>query len=177
MMNIIVYIATSIDGYIADKNGQLDWLTNIENPTESDFGFFEFMENIDAIVMGRVTFETVLSFGIDWPYEKPVYVLSHTLSELPHDLPENVKLLAGTAKEIIHRLEADGYHNIYLDGGSTVQEFFAQNLVDELIITRAPIILGEGKSLFKTLPQSIHFKHIKTHVYIDSLVKTHYRKC
>ena len=177
MTNIIVYIATSIDGYIADKNGQLDWLTSIENPTESDFGFFEFIAGIDAIVMGRVTFETVLSFGIDWPYEKPVYVLSNSLVTLPDNLPANVKLLAGSAQEIIHQLEVDGYHNIYLDGGSTVQEFFAQDLVDELIITRAPIILGEGKSLFKTLPQSTSFKHIKTQVYLDALVKTHYRKC
>lgn len=87
-----VYIATSLDGYIADKNGSVDWLNNIPNPDNNDFGFAEFLENIDAIVMGRKTFQQIRSFGL-WPYSKPVYVLSSTLDRIPDELSEKVIII------------------------------------------------------------------------------------
>jgi len=82
----VVYIATSLDGYIADANGSLDWLNTVPNPDSTDYGFADFMDGIDALVMGRKTFETVLGFGGDWPYSKPVFVLSSTLKALPETL-------------------------------------------------------------------------------------------
>lgn len=171
----IVYIATSIDGFIADKDGNLDWLNCVENPTHDDFGFAQFMQTIDAVVMGRTTFETVLSFAGDWPYNKPVFVLSNQLQQLPEHLT-NVQLLQGDARAITQQLNAQGFTNLYIDGGKTVQGFLAENLIDELIITRIPILLGQGVPLFISNQHSLQFEHIATSIYLDALVKTHYRR-
>ena len=78
-----VFIATSIDGYISDKNNGIEWLHSIPNPNNDDMGYIEFTNNIDALIMGRTTFEIVCGFDVDWPYDKPVFVLSRTLSEIP----------------------------------------------------------------------------------------------
>ena len=86
-----VYIATSLDGYIADRDGKLDWLESIPNPDGNDFGYSDFMENIDALVMGRNTYEVVLGFDIPWPYTKPVFVLSNFLESIPDELQEKVQ--------------------------------------------------------------------------------------
>ena len=88
-MRNVIYIATSLDGFIAAKDGSIDWLMEIPNPEGSDFGFAEFFENIDAVVLGRNTFESVLSFG-QWPYTKPVFVLSNSLKTVPGHLAEKV---------------------------------------------------------------------------------------
>lgn len=175
-MDIVVYIATSLDGFIADKQGNIDWLINIDNPENSDFGFSEFLSDIDAIVMGRTTFETILSFDIEWPYIQPVFVLSNTMQELPLSLPANVTLMAGTAGEIKNTLNTLGYKRIYIDGGKTVQGFFAEDKVDELIITKMPVVLGEGIPLFISNSNKIEFSHCKTEVYLNSLVKSFYRR-
>lgn len=175
-MNIIVYIATSLDGYIADKKGNIDWLISIDNPENLDFGFADFLNGIDAIVMGRKTFETILSFDIEWPYEQPVFVLSNTLKKLPKSLPSNVKIIVGSATEITNNLRLLGYKRVYIDGGKTIQSFFAEGKIDELIITKIPIILGDGIPLFKPNNQEIEFYHYKTEVYLNSLVKSHYKR-
>lgn len=175
-MKFIVYIATSLDGYIADKNGNIDWLTNIDNPDGSDFGYAEFMADIDAVVMGRNTFETVLGFGGDWPFDKPVFVLSQSLSKLPESLPESVKLLQGTPKQIELALKPYHFQRVYVDGGKTIQAFLAENRVDELILTRVPILLGDGVPLFNQNNIQCNYRHVKTSVYLDTLVKSHYIK-
>ncbi|MFU9001010.1 dihydrofolate reductase family protein [Proteus sp. TSJ240517] len=175
-MNIVVYIATSLDGYIADKQGNIDWLTSIENPKNLDFGFSDFLSEIDVIIMGRTTFETIMGFDIEWPYVQPVFVLSNTIKELPSSLPSNVNILSGNVNEIIKRLKDDGYNRVYVDGGKTVQGFINEGFVDELIITRIPILLGEGIPLFIPNDKKIEFTHHKTEVYLDSFVKSHYKK-
>lgn len=95
-----VFIATSLDGYIADKAGNIDWLNSTPNPDQIDMGYSSFMENIDALVMGRTTFETVCSLDMDWPYQKPVFVLSNSMSEIPHNLKNNVFLINGELESI-----------------------------------------------------------------------------
>ncbi|QHP76235.1 dihydrofolate reductase [Proteus vulgaris] len=175
-MNIVVYIATSLDGYIADKQGNIDWLTSIENPENLDFGFADFLSGIDAIVMGRTTFETIMGFDIEWPYEQPVFILSNTIKELPVALPDNVSILSGNVTEIIKKLKGNGYNRVYIDGGKTVQGFINEGFVDELIITRIPILLGEGIPLFIPNDKRIEFTHHKTEIYLDSFVKSHYKK-
>ncbi|MFT0213975.1 dihydrofolate reductase family protein [Pseudomonas sp. F1_0610] len=175
-MTNIVYIATSIDGFIADENGNIDWLNCVENPGQSDYGFADFMSSIDAVVMGRTTFETVMGFGGIWPYDKPVFVLSTQLTSLPLGLPDNVQLLKGSPGFISQYLMELGYQRLYIDGGNTVQNFLAENLIDELIITRIPIVLGKGKPLFFNNENKIIFKHISTSVYFDTLVKSHYKR-
>lgn len=175
-MKFIAYIATSLDGYIADKNGDIDWLTNIDNPDGSDFGYAEFMASIDAIIMGRNTFETILGFGGDWPFDKPVFVLSQSLSTLPESLPDSVKLLQGTLQQIELTLKPYNFKRVYIDGGKVIQTFLAENKIDELILTRAPILLGHGVPLFTQSDIQSHYRHVKTTVYLDTLVKSHYIK-
>jgi dihydrofolate reductase len=170
-----IYIATSLDGYIADKEGGIDWLANIPNPEKSDFGFSEFMEKVDALVMGRNTFETILSFG-EWPYNKKVFVLSNTLKIIPDRLKEKAELISGKAKEIVEDLSDKGYKNLYIDGGMVIQSFLEEDLIDEMVITRVPIILGDGIPLFVKSGKQINFKKVKTEVLNDQLVKSYYIK-
>lgn len=169
----VVYIAASLDGYIATPAGGLEWLEAIPNPDNSDFGYADFIERIDAIVMGRNTFEKVLSFS-EWPYQKPVFVLSSHLYEIPERLQPNVQLVNGDLVSLCQKLSSLGYCDLYIDGGGTIQSFLQQDLIDELIITRVPILLGDGYSLFGKLIQHLDFAHVKTEIYHNHLVKTHY---
>ena len=103
-----VYIATSLDGFIADRDGKLGWLPGLPDPDGGDYGFAEFLGGIDAIVMGRRTFETVLAFGL-WPYDKPVFVLSHTLDVVPEDLLGRVEIVRDHPRALVDALRERGY--------------------------------------------------------------------
>jgi dihydrofolate reductase len=174
-MTNYVYIATSLDGFIATINGGLDWLENIPNPDKSDYGYSDFMINIDAIVMGRNTYEKVLSFG-KWPYNKPVFVLSNSLTNVPDSLKDKVEVVQGEIEPLVNQLNHRGYHNLYVDGGKVIQSFLQEDLIDEMIITRVPILLGNGIPLFRESQKNLKFKHMKTDVYNNNLVKSHYIK-
>lgn len=167
----IVYIATSLDGFIADKDNKVDWLHDIPNPDGLDLGFDDFMARIDALVMGRNTLEIVLSFAIDWPYNKPVFVLSNTLTDVPAGLEDKVFLVNGPLPQVIKQLNAQGYNNLYIDGGKTIQGFLQQDLIDEMIITTIPVLLGGGISLFGELASPLKFKHAKAERLLDCLVQ------
>ncbi|WP_419536319.1 dihydrofolate reductase family protein [Endozoicomonas sp.] len=171
-----VYIATSLDGFIADRNGGLDWLHSIPNSDGSDFGFAEFMASVDALLMGRNTFETVLSFDGAWPYTKPVYVASNSLEMIPSDLDDKASLIQGTPGEILTTLNGRGLKNLYIDGGVTIQQFLQCDLIDEMIITTIPILLGEGIPLFTHLEHPQTFEHQKTEVLLNSMVKSSYKR-
>jgi dihydrofolate reductase len=172
-MTNIVYIATSLDGYIADENGGLEWLHEAPNPEGSDFGFGAFMNRIDALVMGRNTYETVLTFG-DWPYSKPVFVVSSTLRDVPAHLAQRVEIVQGEPESLVAQLADRGFTTLYIDGGVTIQRFLAADLIDELIITRVPILLGGGYPLFDRLEQPLRFRHVETEILNDTLVKSRY---
>ena len=148
-----VFIATSIDGYISDKTGGLDWLNAIPNPENDTMGYVEFMETVDALVMGRTTFETVCGFDVDWPYTKPVFVLSTTLKELPESHKGKAFLVKGTLMEILDHIHTKGFPRLYIDGGITIRNFLEADLIDEMILTTIPILLGGGSSLFSELPK------------------------
>jgi dihydrofolate reductase len=175
MMTLYVYIAQSLDGYIADKTGELEWLNDIPNPENSDFGFAEFISKIDAVVMGRNTFEKVQSFDV-WPYIQPVYVISTSLHGLPPEYSDKAKILNLKPSQIVESLEKDGMNNLYIDGGALIQSFLSEDLIDELIITSIPVLLGDGISLFGKLDQSLKFKFQKSEVLISSLVKSYYKR-
>jgi dihydrofolate reductase len=175
-MSNIVYIGTSLDGFIADRNGGLDWLQSVPNPENDDFGWGKFMKRIDAIVMGRKTFETVAGFSTDWPYEKKVFVLSNTIKSLPNEFEGKAEIMNGTPTEITSKLDALGYKDLYIDGGNTIQRFLADDLIDELIITRLPILLGGGTLLFGNLPRHLIFDLVETDVLLDAMVVSHYRR-
>jgi len=170
-----VYIATSLDGFIATSDGGLDWLDESPNPEENGYGYAKFMSGIDALVMGRKTFEKVLTFG-SWPYDKPVYVLSNGKVMIPKTLETKVEVVSGTPKKVIAHLKKRGHQNLYIDGGVTIQGFLKEDLIDEMIITRIPVLLGNGIPLFGRLIQRLNFKHEKTELINESLVTSHYKR-
>jgi dihydrofolate reductase len=170
-----VYIATSLDGFIATVDGGVDWLNEIPNPEQSDYGYAEFISGIDAIVMGRATFETVLTFG-DWAYDKPVFVLSNSLTIVPERVTDKVEIVSGDINKLVKQLNQQGYTNLYIDGGKVIQSFLAADLIDELIITRIPILLGDGIPLFNNLDHMLKFKHKKTEIFNNDLVKSSYAR-
>jgi dihydrofolate reductase len=173
IMTNYVYIATSLDGFIATVDGGIDWLNDIPNPDGSDYGYSDFIKTIDAIVMGRNTFEKILTFD-NWPYANPVFVLSNSLKEVPIGLLGKAEIVSGEIKDFIIHLKQRGYMNLYIDGGKVIQSFLKEDLIDEMIITRVPILLGAGIPLFGDVGQSLRFKHEKTIVYDNQLVKSHY---
>ena len=178
MSNIsnLVYIATSLDGYISDKNDGLDWLQSIPNPGKLDFGWADFLDRIDATVMGRKTFEKVCGFDCDWPYSKPVFVLSNSLSSLPHGYNGKVELISGSISDVLAVIHRKGYEQLYIDGGATVRSFLEEDLIDEMIITVFPILLGGGSPLFGNLRQPMDFDLVNTEVLLNAMIRNHYRR-
>lgn len=166
-----VYVGASIDGFIARKDGAIDWLHQRPLPGE-DYGYQEFFDGVDVMVMGRATFELALGFPT-WPYAgKPVTVL--TTRPMPAALPEAVSADAGAPAEVVARLEAQGYRHAYVDGGVTIQRFLAAGLIDQLIVTRLPVLIGEGIPLFGTLPNDLWWQHQETRTFANGFVKSHY---
>jgi dihydrofolate reductase len=172
-MKTIVYIGTSLDGFIARKDGEIDWLVKFEKPVRDDYR--KFISQIDAVVIGRGTFEKVLTYP-SWPYEKKVFVLSTRLKRIPDKLRGKVTVLSMKPRELLDYLSDDGFSNIYVDGGKVIQSFLKEDCIDEMIITKAPVLIGSGIPLFGHLDQDLPFKHVRTKVYANGLVKSHYKR-
>ena len=171
-----VFIATSLDGYIADKDSGIDWLHSIPNPDNIDMGYSEFISGVDALVMGRVTFETVCGFDMDWPYQIPVFVLSNSLTEIPEKYKGKAHLVKGPLSKVLKEINGQGYHRLYIDGGATIQSFLKEDLIDEMTITIIPVLLGGGTSLFSDLPHRLEFECIKTELYLGKVAQSQYRR-
>jgi dihydrofolate reductase len=169
-----VFIATSLDGFIADKDGGIGWLDSIPEINTIDTGYHAFMANIDALVMGRSTFETVCGFDIDWPYEKPVFVLSNTLTSIPEKAKGKAQIVNGPLTKVLASIREQGYHRLYIDGGSTIQGFLKEDLIDEMIITVIPILLGNGIPLFSEVPKPLMFECISSKVFLDKIVQNRF---
>jgi dihydrofolate reductase len=171
-MGVSVFIGVSVDGFIARPNGDLDFLP--EGGGEPH-GYDEFMAGVDALVIGRNTFDTVLSFPV-WPYgNKRVVVLSSKPADLSAVRGGIVEQMAGTPAEIVSKLAASGAQNLYVDGGITIQRFLRAGLVQRLIITRVPVLIGDGIPLFGTLPRDVQLRHVATQHYPSGLVKSEYQ--
>jgi dihydrofolate reductase len=170
-MTVSVFVGTSVDGFIARPNGALDFLP----PGGGEpHGYDEFIASVDALVIGRKTFETVLAFPV-WPYgEKRVVVLSSRPVDLYAVRGGVVEQMGGPPAEIVAKLAARGVHHLYVDGGITIQGFLRAGLIQRLIITRVPVLIGEGIPLFGTLPLDIRLRHVATQHYPSGLVKTEY---
>lgn len=171
-----VFIACSLDGYIADQNGGLDWLYSVPNPDREDMGYSAFMERIDALVMGRNTFEKVCSFDCDWPYKQPVFVLSSTLGAIPEKYQNRAEVVNGSLREILEMIHHKGLKRLYIDGGKTIQGFLKEDLIEEMIITVFPIVLGGGSPLFSELHNNVDFKLKGSKVFLGQLVQNHYQR-
>jgi len=174
--NNCVFIAKSLDGYIADKSGNIDWLYTVPGSESSDLGYADFIKKIDAIIMGRSTFDKVLSFGIDWPYCIPVFVVSNTMKQVPDGYTGKIEIVTGTPVEILEIVHKKGYQCLYIDGGKIVQSFLLNDLIDEMSITTIPVLLGGGIPLFTELSKQMKFEHLKTEVYLEELVQSNYKR-
>ena len=171
-IKVSVYIATSLDGFIARKNGDIDWLGAGEG--SEDYGYAEFMSTVDHVVMGRNTYEKVLSFG-GWHYEKKVVVLTSREMIIPPELEDKVEILNLPPHALLDDLELCGARHIYLDVGVTIQRFNREGLVDEMTITTIPIMIGEGLPLFGTLDRDVKLGLIKSQSFENGFVQNKYR--
>lgn len=172
-----VFIATRLDGFIARSDGRIDWLDEAETrvPAGEDCGHGQFMSTVDALVMGRHTFELACSFA-RWPWgTTPIVVLSSTLSPLPAGLPDSVSLACAALPEVVAQLSASRVRHIYVDGSVTIQRFLAADLVDELTITTIAVLLGAGQSLLGPLAADIRLEHVSTRAFDFGCVQSQYR--
>ncbi|MGI3168200.1 dihydrofolate reductase family protein [Pseudooceanicola sp. C21-150M6] len=169
-----IFIATSLDGFIARPDGALDWL---ERPgmAGEDHGYSDFIAGIDCIVMGRGSFDKVLTFD-SWPYSLPVVVLSQSLTETPPDqLPPDVTILSAPPEEVTAFCAAKGWTRLYIDGGRVIQDFLRAGLIDDMILTRLPVLLGQGIPLFGPLGADLPLHHQDTRSFPSGLIQSHYR--
>lgn len=175
-MKASVYIATSLDGFIARKDGTLDWLDEANSvvPEGEDCGFQTFIDSVDTLIMGRKTFEQVLSFG-QWGYGRtPVIVLSSNSMSIPPDVPDIVTHSSEQPRALLERLSIEGVEHVYIDGGATIQSFLSDNLIDAITVTVIPVLLGEGISLFGSLEKDINLTHERTKAFEFGFVQTTY---
>ncbi len=169
-MKASVFIGTSLDGFIARPNGAFDFLPAGGGEPH---GYEEFMATVDALVIGRNTFDTVLGFDA-WPYgRKPVFVLS-TRPLTPTPTGAMVERMSGAPSAIVAHLAARGIGHIYVDGGITIQRFLEAGLIQRLVITRVPVLIGVGIPLFGALPRDILLQHVETRQFASGLVQSEY---
>ena len=170
-----VFIAVSLDGYIARQDGDIGWLLQRDDPTE-DHGYAAFIADKDWIVMGRGSYEKVLTFD-EWPYDRSVLVLSRQLTDtpVPEALKGKVQFSGRAPKEVMDDLAAQNAHRVYLDGGQLIQSFLREGLVTDIVITTVPVLLGCGKPLFGSLQQDIDLTLISSRSFPSGLVQSHYR--
>ncbi len=173
-MKTSVYIGTSLDGFIARKDGGIDWLVRFAND-EAIQSYEEFISPIDAIVIGRGTFEKVLTFPT-WHYQKKVFVLSTTIKEIPEMARGKVTILAMPPRELLSYLAGEGFSNLYVDGANVIKGFLKEDLIDQLIISKVPTLIGNGIPLFDALDTDLEFEHIRTEAYSNGLVRSYYER-
>ena len=170
-MKASVFVGTSVDGFIARHNGDFDFLP--EGGGEPH-GYTEFIATVDVLVIGRNTFDKVVTFDT-WPYDDMrVVVLSNRTIDTSVIRGARVEQMSGPPSEIVGRLAASGAQHAYIDGGITVQQFLRAGLIQRLIITRVPVLVGQGIPLFGSLAQDVELRHISTQAYASGLVKSEY---
>ena len=182
-MKCSVFIATSVDGFIARQDGSVDWLHTAGSADAdmgdcADMGFNKFIESVDCLIMGRGCMEAVSGFDLSpeqWPYgDARVIVLSNTLKEPPDNLKNRVEMYSGDLQELVSSLESEGFSHAYIDGGKTIQSFLDLQLIDEMILTRAPVILGSGIPLFGKTTQDIELRNAHAQAYPNGFVQLKY---
>lgn len=183
-MKCSVFIATSVDGFIASKDGGVDWLETSGNPEvdlgdQADMGMNNYMASVDCMIMGRKTMDTIVSFNLtpeQWPYgDTRIIVLSRKVKQAPDDLKDKVEMYSGSIPALLAQLESEGFKHAYIDGGKTIQSFLNLELIDEMTITRAPILLGEGTPLIGKLTNRIKLEDANATAYPNDFVQVHYK--
>ncbi len=172
-MKVSAFVAVTLDGFIARENGDLDWIPEFEDTSE-DFGFHHFLESVDVLVMGRKTYEFVLS-SHQWVYgKKKVVVMSHSLKTIDPALPPSVEITALPPDKLYQELKKSGMTHIYVDGGRTIRGFLNAGLLSELILTEIPVLIGDGIPLFGKIERDIRVRHIETISYKNGFVQKRY---
>jgi dihydrofolate reductase len=187
MIQFVSFIATSLDGYIARPENHLhpiDWLdqANTSVPEGEDCGFSQFIQTIDALVMGRKTFELLLTFDLseNWPYGNiPIYVLSSSLEfKIPEHIPKSVHRFilkpSQSIQTLVDFLDSYDYKRVYVDGGHCIQSFIRAHKLHEMTITQVPVLIGQGRSLFSSIENDIQLKHIYSKAYDFGYVQNTY---
>ncbi|MFA6956482.1 MAG: dihydrofolate reductase family protein [Thermoanaerobaculia bacterium] len=172
-MRTSVFVGASLDGFIARPDGTFDFLTAGSDGDGASNGFNEFFSTVDAVLMGRNTYEVVLPFP-EWPYGlTPVFILtSRPLPPSPRGAV--VEQIAGAPAEVLSRLAGRGFEHVYVDGGVTIQQFLRAGLVDRVVITRVPVLVGAGISLFGGVDSDIRLKHVATRELPGGAVQSEY---
>jgi len=163
-----------MDGFIAREDGDIKWLVRFENE-EVHESYQGFIRTIDAVAIGRGTFEKVLTYP-SWPYEHRVFVLSTSIKQLPKSVEGKADLLSMRPRAVLSHLSEKGISRVYVDGGKVIQDFLREDCIDEMIITKVPVVLGNGIPLFGSLDATIPFRHVRTTVFSNGLVKSHYER-
>ena len=170
-----VFMATSLDGFVAREDNSLDWLMKY-GVDESDNSFEEFTKNMDVLVMGSGTFKTVLSFN-QWPYKMHTYVMSKTLTQndVPEELQNMVTIKSLSPEELMKFLYENGFKKVYVDGGKLVQSFLSKGLIEEITLTQIPILIGKGKRLFADIEKDIDLELVESKQMKFGFLQNHYR--
>lgn len=170
-----VFIGTSLDGFIARKNDDIAWLT--EYPTlGEDHGFNAHMARVDGVIMGRGTYEVIKDMQ-PWYYSKPVVVLSRSLTQadIPAQIADKVEVMNATPEDAMQRLDERGWNAAYVDGGTVIQSFLRAGLIDDMVISRIPVLIGEGISLFGPLEGDLMLDHVRSQAFPSGMVQSVYR--
>lgn len=183
-MKCSVYIATSLDGYIAKLDGGLDWLMSAGNTEadlgeNADMGFKKYMASVDCMIMGRKCMQVIDAMALtaeQWPYGNTrIMVLSNTLKEVPKGLVGKVEIFSGEITNLIKMLEEEGFKHAYVDGGVTIQSFINLGLINEMTITRAPVLIGEGIPLFGKIQKDIKLEKTSVKAFANDFVQECYQ--
>lgn len=165
-----VFIATSLDGFIARVDGGIDWLSMVERPGE-DYGYKRFFEAIDTLVIGRKTYDTVLGFP-EWPYAgKRCVVMTHA----PRPSRHGEEHVDGDPAALVERLTREGARRIYVDGGTVIRAFLAAGLVTDVTLSIVPVLLGDGVPLFGGAPRESRVELVASRAFPSGLVQVEYR--
>lgn len=170
---VSVFVGVSLDGFIAREDGDFAWLEQATD-AKADYGFDAFFAGIDALVMGRNTFDIMARFPTWYYGNKPVIVLTHRPLDQRAKLPPTVETMSGEPSEIKVRLAERGLHRLYVDGGQTIQAFLRAGLVDEITVSRLPILIGRGIPLFGPLPGDLHLRHVGTRTFPGGMIQSAY---
>lgn len=175
-MTVTVYVGTSLDGFIARPDGGIDFLLDDPPGPAEDFGFAAFFATVDALVMGRASFEKVLEFP-EWPYgDKRVVVLTHRPLDLAPARARGgrVETMEGAPADIVARLTSQGARHLYVDGGATAQAFLRDGQVDRIVLTRLPRLIGVGIPIFGPLRADVRLRHVQTRSWPNGFVQSEY---
>lgn len=182
-MKCSVFIATSADGYIATADGGVEWLdtsgkVDVDMGDEADMGFVNYIASVDCMIMGRKCMEKLSSFNLSpeqWPYgDIRIIVLSNTRKQEPRNLKGKVEMYSGEIPALISQLETEGYRYVYVDGGTTITYFLNLMLINEMTITKAPILLGEGIPLFGKTNNHIKLEDAQATSYPNDFIQIKY---